>query len=358
MPGFVALFMEAGGASHHRSRGATGSHPSGTPVARRSATGAPATFSRERKKGHFRSARTNPLCPWIRWVFLEAGGAGLSPVARRDRFSSVSGTPVARQRATSAPATFSRERKKGHFRSARTNPLCPWIRWVFFGGGWRSTAGREARPAHPFGTPVARQRATGAKKPPSPRAEEGTHFRSARTNPLCRWIRWVFLEAGDHRSRGATGFIRSARRSRDKSDQRASHLLPRTEEGTDWGEENASASHRSRDGTRDGNWCDRSMVRWPPPRPSTRPDVRFSSGSLPNTRSQMRLVTPKIWFGAFRKVLMYARWRVRIRSSSGAKRPREMNPVVEQLVGKKSRDQPEPYRGRRRHSKDAEDQRR
>src|SRR5580704_15205300 len=40
-------------ALHHRSRGATGSHPSGTPVARRSATGAPATFSRERKKGHF-----------------------------------------------------------------------------------------------------------------------------------------------------------------------------------------------------------------------------------------------------------------------------------------------------------------
>jgi len=61
------------------------------------------SMSELQKQSHF--------MPGFAALFTEAGGAPL-PVARRDRLSSVwhAGRET---RATSAPATFSRERKKG-----------------------------------------------------------------------------------------------------------------------------------------------------------------------------------------------------------------------------------------------------
>jgi hypothetical protein len=102
----------------------------------------------------------------------------------RSKLSITSTSSEKRQRPQPVSSAHSRKSGKGkrptiwlrrfNWRIAKTKPLYAWICCAFYGGGWCSTAGREARPA----------------------------------------------------------LIRLARRSRDKSDQRASHLLPRAEEGT------------------------------------------------------------------------------------------------------------------------------
>jgi hypothetical protein len=151
---------------HCRSRGATGSHPSGTPVARQERPARQPPSPASGRRDIFRSSRTNPLCPWIRWVFLEAGGAPL-PVARRDRLSSVwhAGRETkSDQRAShllprTEEGTFSEVQEQTHFVLG------------FAGFFWRLVVldhrSRGATGSHPSGTPVARQERP-ARQPPSP----------------------------------------------------------------------------------------------------------------------------------------------------------------------------------------------
>src|SRR5271163_349874 len=219
----------------------------------------------------------------------------------RSKLSITSTSSEKRQRPQPVSSAHSRKSGKGkrptiwlrrfNWRIAKTKPLYAWICCAFYGGGWCSTAGREARPA----------------------------------------------------------LIRLARRSRDKSDQRASHLLPRAEEGTDW------LAHHIGPGTEHameigatGQWCG-GRHRGP-----QLGQVVFlglaAEDAIPDA-----IGYPEDLVRRFQVMYEVARPHPIL---EGANRPRKMDPIMEQLVGNKSRDQPEPYRGRRRHSKDAEDQRR
>jgi len=135
----------------------------------------------------------------------------------RSKLSITSTSSEKRQRPQPVSSAHSRKSGKGkrptiwlrrfNWRTAKTKPLYAWICCAFYGGGWRSTTGREARPALIRLARRSRDEARPARQPPSPASgrrdisevREQTHFVLGFAGFFWR------LVVLDHRSRGATG---------------------------------------------------------------------------------------------------------------------------------------------------------
>jgi hypothetical protein len=143
--------------------------------------------------------------PGFAALFMEAGGAP-PPVARRDRLSSVwhAGRETKRDRRASHLLPRAEE---GTFQKCENKPTLSLDSLGFFGGWWCSTTGREARPALIRLARRSRDKERPARQPPSPASgrrdisevREQTHFVVGFAGFFWR------LVVLDHRSRGATG---------------------------------------------------------------------------------------------------------------------------------------------------------